>query len=326
MITPQNTAILILTCSDFEALDLTLNQVLRTTPDHVNIYLLSNCAGLPGAEVCEQISKIAARAQYGRIHWINPGTRQHAYFGISAAIRSQIPQEYILKLDDDVFPIREGWFEDMVSCYAHNEGPDLAYVSGLVNNNPWGFSQLIQMPGLRESYQKAMPFAHMAGEYIPGYQDFRTVKPGAADSGGWGTIWQFPQLARWIHTETTLQPKRYIALTKGLTDVDFDPHTRYSINVMLFKRDLWDDFGDGGSDDEEMLNRYCEARNKRIVIRRDVPFVHLYFGPQRRFLVDMLDEIRAVYRPLDQVAGAELVADWGVFRAYSVEEHVKKKI
>lgn len=325
MITHRNTAILILTCNDFEAMEITVNQVLRTTPRDVRIYLLSNCAGLPGADVCEKMCRIASRAQHGRIVWINPGKRQAAYFGIRDAIQHEIEEEYIVKLDDDVFPARAGWFEDLVDCYARNSGPDLAYVSGIVNNNPWGFSQLVQLPELRDAYARAMPGPHVAGEFVPQYQDFRIAAAGAADPGGWGTVWQFPQLARWIHTETTLQPARYAALVAGLGEVDFDPSIRYSINVMLFQRDLWAAMGNGGSDDEEMLNRYCATQKRRIVMRRDVPFVHLYFGPQKMFLVDLLPAVREAYKPMDEIAGSEIVADWTAFRLHWMQTQIAQK-
>lgn len=325
MISLSNTAVLILTCNDFEALDITIQQVLKTTPAEVPIYLLSNCYGLQGADVCDDLCRFASRAQYGRVHWINPGRRQPAYFGIRDAIRDQIDAEYILKLDDDVFPVAPGWLENMIACYKRQDPQTLAYVSALVNNNPYGFSRLAKLPALRDAYAKIMPSKHLAGEFVPGYQDFRVAEVGEIDAGGWGTVWQFPHLARWIHTETTLQPERYLELTKELGEAEFDATVRYSINVMLFQRDLWQTIGNGGSDDEEMFNRYCSANNKRIVIQENVPFVHLYFGPQKRFLIDIIPQVRAAYSTPDDVAGAQLVQDWDAFKANLQLEMIKKK-
>lgn len=310
MIDTRNTAILILTCNDFEALEITLNQVLKTTPKDVKIYLLSNCKGLPGADVCEQINSIAAHAQYGRIVSINPGKCQPAYFGIRDAIRDHIKEEYIIKLDDDVFPVAENWFQELTACYEAHQGPSLAYVSGMVNNNPYGFAQLVQLPALKDSYAKAMPFLHQAGLFAPGYQKIRINKPGEADPGGWGTVWQFPQLARWIHNETTLQPDRYISLIRDLPDASFDVSVRYSINVMLFQREFWEKIAGSGSDDEEMINKYCYEHNMEVFISQKTPFVHMYFGPQRKFLLDMPSSIRKIYGPLNEIAGNELVQEW----------------
>ncbi|WP_413875749.1 glycosyltransferase family 2 protein [Albidovulum sp.] len=325
MITLSNTAILILTCNDFEALDLTIAQVLRTTPTQVPIYLLSNCYGLSGADVCEDMCRFASRANYGRVHWINPGRRQPAYYGIRDAIRNHIEAEYILKLDDDAFPVAEGWLEGLIDCYNRQAPDTICYVSALVNNNPYGFSRLATLPELRESYARLMPSPHLAGEFVPGYQDFRISEGGAIDGGGWGTVWQFPHLARWIHQETTLQPERYLALTKSLGEAEFDTSIRYSINVMLFQRDMWETVGNGGVDDEEMFNRYCHQNGRRIVIREDVPFVHLYFGPQKRYLVDMLPHVREAYRNPDDIAGARLVEDWNAFKANLQLDALKKK-
>lgn len=311
MISLSNTAILILTCNDFEALDVTISQVLATTPQSVPIYLLSNCHGLPGADICEDMCRFTSRQNYGRVHWLNPMKAQPAFFGIQDAIENHIDAEYILKLDDDAFPIAPGWLEGMIETYGEQEPDKIAYVSGLVNNNPYGFHRLTSLPELQDTYAGIMKHSHMAGEYVPGYQEFRITAPGAADPGGWGTVWQFPHLARWIHEETTLQPERFKSLTAGLGAVEFDPSVRFSINVMLFQRDLWSKVATGGVDDEEMLNIYCDTNDKTIVIREDIPFVHLYFGPQKRYLTDLLPKVREAYPS----PHPRLVADWDAFKA-----------
>lgn len=314
MISLSNTAVLILTCNDFEALDVTVNQVLRTTPPEVPIYLLSNCAGLPGADICEDMCRFTSRAQYGRVHWINPGTRQHAYHGIANAIESDVREKYIVKLDDDVFPLTSGWLESLIACYAAQDPERIAYVSGMVNNNPFGFSQLIDLPELRPAYDAMMSGQHLSGTDIHGYQNFRVLSEGEVDPGGWGTVWQFPHLARWIHEETTLQPDRYAALVKDLTPADFDTSARYSINVMLFERDMWAEVDNGGQDDEEMFHLYCHENEKEIVIERSIPFVHLYFGPQKRYMTDLMEAVRAAYPPDQTVQGKRLVEDWTEFK------------
>lgn len=325
MISLSNTAILILTCNDFEALDLTVNQVLRTTPEEVPIYLLSNCAGLPGADICEDMCRFTARAQYGRVHWINPGTRQPAYHGIARAIETDIKEKYILKLDDDVFPVASGWLEALIESYARQDQDRIGYVSGMVNNNPYGFSQLVQLPELRASYDAMMAGPHMSGVSIPGYQEFRVQGPGEIDPGGWGTIWQFPHLARWIHEETTLQPDRYAAMVKDLTPADIDTSARYSINVMLFERDIWGAVAHGGQDDEEMFHLYCHQNNRQIIVERNIPFVHLYFGPQKRYIVDLLEKVRETYPPDQTVMGQRLVQDWTEFKRNWQLDLLKKK-
>lgn len=311
MISLSNTAILILTCNDFEALDITITQVLATTPKEVPIYLLSNCHGMPGAEICEDICRFTARQNYGRVHWLNPMKAQPAFFGIKDAIKDEIDAEYILKLDDDAFPIKTGWLEALIETYAAQDPDKIAYVSALVNNNPYGFYRLTQLPELQKTYKEIMDHAHLAGEYVPGYQEFRIHPAGEVDPGGWGTVWQFPHLARWIHEETTLQPERFKALVKGLGPAEFDPSIRYSINVMLFQRDLWATVATGGVDDEEMLNVYCDTHKKSIIIREDIPFVHLYFGPQKRYLTDLLPKVRETYPS----PHPRLIADWEAFKA-----------
>ncbi len=316
----SDTAVLLLTCSDFEAMELVVDRLLRTTPQQVPIYILSNCCGLPGSEVCEDMASMAAKAHFGRVRWINPEKQRPAYRGIDEAIKDHIDETYIVKFDDDVFPVKEGWLEALAECY-HRQDPDkIAYVTGMVNNNPYGFSRLVTLPELAAKFAAALPHRHAAGLKVPQYDDYRISEAGHADPGAGGTVWQFPQLARWIHHETTLQPDRYASLISELGETRLDPSIRYSINVMYFHRDLWEEIDHGGADDEEMLNIYCHANDKDIVVRENTPFVHLYFGPQKRYIKDVLPKVRDVYGPLDAVSGYQLVEDWALFKAnYTLE-------
>lgn len=317
----DDTAILLLTCNDYEAMEVVVDRLLCTTPPQVPIYILSNCHGLPGAEVCENMARMTGMAQYGRVHWIAPRGRKPAYRGILDAIEKDIPETYIVKFDDDAFPVTDGWLEALAETYGRQDPDRIAYVTGLVNNNPYGFSRLVQLPELAETYGAMMDHRHAAGAQIPGYDDVRIFEPGDVHPGSHGTVWQFPQLARWIHEETTLQPDRFVQMVAGLGEVQFDPSVRYSINVMYFHRDLWAAIDTGGADDEEMLNIYCETHDRQIVVRENVPFVHLYFGPQKRYLRDLLPKVRAVYGPLHAVAGHALVEDWDQFKTnYGLEQ------
>ncbi len=310
----DDTAILLLTCNDFEAMEIVVDRLLRTTPVQVPIYILSNCPGLPGANVCADMSRMASQAHYGRVRCITPDQCQPAYFGIRDGIAEHINKTYIVKFDDDAFPVHEGWLEELIETYERQDPDRIAYVTGLVNNNPYGFSRLVQLPELKDKYRKMMGQRHVAGAQIAQYDDVRVVDAGEAHPGSHGSVWQLPQLARWIHEETTLQPERFKELVSGLGEVQFDPSARYSINVMLFHRDLWAAIDHGGIDDEEMLNIYCTKNDKQIVVRENTPFVHLYFGPQKQYLKDLLPLVRDTYGPLNAVAGHPLVANWELFK------------
>lgn len=320
----DDTAVLLLTCNDFEAMEIVVDRILRTTPPQVPIYILSNCHGLPGASICEDFARMTELAHYGRVRWLNPRRRQPAYRGICEAIERGIDETYIVKFDDDAFPVTEGWLEALAETYARQDPDRIAYVTGMVNNNPYGFSRLIRLPELAERYGQMMNHRHAAGAQVPQYADVHVCEPGEAHPGSYGTVWQFPQLARWIHEETTLQPERYASLVSDLGEVQFDPNLRYSINVMYFHRDLWAEIDGGGSDDEEMFHRYCARNDMQIVVRENIPFVHLYFGPQKRYLKDLLPQVRETYGPLDAVAGHPLIGDWEQFKSNMAVEELMK--
>lgn len=310
----DDTAILLLTCNDFEAMEIVVDRLLRTTPSQVPIYILSNCPGLPGANVCADMARMASQAHFGRVRHITPNQCKPAYFGIRDAIAQSIDETYIVKFDDDVFPLAEGWLEALAETYARQDPDTIAYVTGLVNNNPYGFSRLIQLPELKDRYHEMMGQRHAAGAQIPQYDDVRIYEAGEVNPGSHGTVWQFPQLARWIHEETTLQPDRYAKMVSKLGEVQLDPSIRYSINVMYFHRDLWAAVDHGGIDDEEMFNIYCTKHDKQVIVRENTPFIHLYFGPQKQYLKDLLPQLRETYGPLDAVAGHPLVSDWEQYK------------
>jgi hypothetical protein len=74
-------------------------------------------------------------------------------------------------------------------------------------------------------------------------------------------------------------------------------HDRYSIGCILFRKELWAQINDGGTDDEHMLHQYCKRTNQRIVCARSVPFVHLAYFSQREENRDIVETARKFYEP-----------------------------
>lgn len=147
--------------------------------------------------------------------------------------------------------------------------------------------------GLEADFAAEMARDHLVGP--PGSR--RILRAGAIDRAGHGTIWEAPHLARWLHARTTLVPDRFIAATRGLSDVPVPGGERYSINCMLFQPALWRRIDDGSGDDEHMLHQHCLRTGERIACVRSVPFVHVAYFPQREENRDLVATIRGVYEP-----------------------------
>jgi hypothetical protein len=291
-------AIVVLACSDYESLEVSLACHAAYLPGGVNLFILQNCRGTFDAERTLGVARRYAGLFPGRIHVVTGIQPGPAYHSLAALLASPLlaPYELVCKVDDDAFPIAPGWLEALVACYdvaAAAPGPPLAYVTPLINNNCWGFPETLAVMNLRDAY-----FADRARDHVVGPpRASRIVPAGTLDGGSHGTIWAAPHLARWLHERTTLVPDRFIAATLGLEPVAVPGAERYSINCILFRRELWGTIADGSNDDEHMLHEHCRRTGARIVCARSVPFVHMAYFTQREENRDLVEVTRKVYEP-----------------------------
>lgn len=300
-------AAVVLAFSDYESLELTLAVHSKFFPNiveekRVKLYILQNGRG---SYDCERTFQVAKR--YERlfpedievIDWVRP---QRPYFSLLELFKSTRFDKYskILKLDDDVFPLTSGWMQSLWSCYvaSKNElGDKLAYVTSLINNNPWGFKKTLEIMGLEKEYFEKVARPHFVGDSADNpYSPFRLLSKEEISTGGHGTIWGYPYIARWLHEHTTLQPDSFIEKTRNKGCESILGKERYSINCMLFEKNDWEKINDGGDDDELMWQKFCIRNQKRIVADLEVPMCHLFFFTQRFENKDLIDRFRSVYK------------------------------
>ena len=299
----EKTAILILAYADYESLEMALaSHAKYSINSGMHIYILQNGRGTYDTEKAYSIAKryhSLFPRQIDVVDWIKPDV---PYKSIRKLLNSDEFQkyEYIIKLDDDVMVLTEDWVDKLFDCYeyAYDKcGEDLAYVTSLVNNNPYGFKVIIDRnKDLADEY-----FGHIAREHFVGNDESDSSNPyriiGADEiyEGGNGTIWQLPHVARWLHEKTTFKPEYYKDMVKGWGIDEVDARKRYSINCLLFKKDLWNAIDDGGIDDEGMFHEYCMLNGKRVFANLEAPMIHIAFYSQREFNRDMLSDIRDIY-------------------------------
>ena len=297
-ITPKNVAIILLAYADFEALEIALANYSKHLNEQMSLYILQN--GRDNYD-CERTYRVAKRYEnlYPKnikvVDWIKP---QAPYCSIKELLLSKEfdKYDYVCKVDDDVFPLRSDWFDKLIECYnvsKNRYGEDLAYVTGLVNNNPWGFNEVLDIFNLKAEYFENIAMEHLVGGF--GFEPAKIVPKDAIYTGACGTIWRNPYISRWLHRQTSLKPELYIEKTQNLGFKEVDNTKRYSINVMLFRKEFWYDISDGSNDDEAMVALYCKDKNKKIVADLSDPFVHLCFFTQREENKDLLPEFRNIY-------------------------------
>ena len=297
------TAIVVLAYADYESLELALASHAKFTVDSgLPIYILQNGRGTYDTERTCSVGKRYQSLYPDTIKVITDILPQKPYAAIKQLFHNELfsRYKYVIKLDDDVMVLTPDWVDKLIDSYIQSyeqDGDKLAYVTSLVNNNPYGFKKLIDsFEELSGEYYTRMARRHLVGcAPDDNYNPYRIIPKETIFDGGFGTVWQLPYLGRWIHEKTTLQPEHYIDLTRNLKTEEVDARARYSINCMLFDKKLWDEIYNGGGDDEHMFHVYCMLNKKKIYANLSVPMVHIAFASQREEIRDMIPRIRDVY-------------------------------
>ncbi len=300
-ISPEQIAIVLLCYADYESLEISLAAYTKLTPENVKIFILQNGRGTYDTERTYRVAKRYADLfprQIEVVDWIAP---QKPYLSIKQLLNSDVlkPYDYICKVDDDVFPLTSNWLNRLSDCYEKSHkryGNQLAYVTGLVNNNPWGFPRVLDLMGLKDAYFKTIARDHYVG--LPSYSEsayYINDKSRISDECA-GTIWRNPYMSRWLHEQSTMKPDAFIQATTGKEYEEVSNKERYSINCMFFKRDFWNQIDIGHTDDEHQTLVYCKKHNKKIIADLQVPMVHLFFCTQREENKDIIPMVRDYYQ------------------------------
>lgn len=302
----NRTAIVQLAYSDYESLEISLANFSKYFDDTTKFFVLQNGRGTYDTERTYRVAKRYEKLFPNNIEVVDDIPPQKPYRALMELFNSKRMDnfDYICKVDDDVFPLDPQWFDRLCSSYEREfslHGENLAYVTGLVNNNPYGFKQIIDRDsGLAEEYYDKIARTHIAGypEASTYYVKQHIVDKNTIDDDVCGTIWQLPYISRWLHQKTTLQPEEYVSMCKKWpTEKIYNK--RYSINVMLFEKNYWNKIRNDSTklrDDDEFLSElYCKKMGKYVAADLSNPFVHLFFYSQREENRDLINPIRSVY-------------------------------
>ncbi|KLI59106.1 hypothetical protein [Brachyspira hyodysenteriae] len=319
----EKTAIIVLACWDYESLEIALYMHSRFMSGNYKIFILMN--GWESYD-CERTLMVAER--YERLYpnnfkVIGPYGAQRAYYGIKDLINSKELEnyEYVCKMDDDVFPLTKNWLEKLLDCYddSYNKYKDnLAYVSSLVNNNPFGFKRIIKNMDLEEEYHKLYARNYFAKKYYSdreynadnlsydiknSMETFLVNKKDEIKDTVFASPIEFAYIARWLHMKTTLQYSEYIARCNTNKYYEADNTQQFSINCILFKKNFWNDIEDKSlkdkwkAHDEFYCFDYSRKNNKKIIVS-EIPMVHLSFLVQREENRDLFKVIKTYYEKL----------------------------
>lgn len=275
--------LVILASYEYETLQLTLKALDHTIVEqNLPVVIILNGAINYNASKVERIAREWAGSNTNR-YVVRPlSAGKEPYFALQEVIKDfPIIQQcdYILKIDDDLIPLKKGWVSDLAKLYndMENQHGNIGFVTGLINNNSWGFKELVSLYDKWEEYKKFMNFSSLAG----GKKE-RAVNAGEIDTGVNGTVWQYPALAAWLHTWTSFDIPTLIDKTKDLTFKEIDLDLHYSIGCTYSKKDIWLNIvNKKTSFDELLIHEYCRDNKLRKFALLHQPLLHLYYHVQR---------------------------------------------
>lgn len=292
-------AIVLLASYDYEALEITLASHAKFNLEGVSIYILQNAKGSYDSEQTRLVARRYARLYPETIKAIDSIEPDSPYNTIKKFLSSEEMKKYryILKVDDDCFPLTSNWLNCLYENYKSlkEKHEELAYVTPLINNNCWGFREVLFGLGLSDEYFNTVAKPHRVGHGAGDVNPYRIAPKTEIETGMNGTIWGYPYIARWLHEKTTLKPESYTSAVENLTLKEIDSTKRYSIGAIFFEKNLWINIDGYGVDDEDMLHHYCVENNKKIYCCSWVPFVHIAYYSQRMENKDLIKKIKAVY-------------------------------
>jgi hypothetical protein len=277
----ENRIVLLLAAYDFESLHLTLESLSHTLDDDERVVVILNGKRGIRSSIVEEVAREWCRHSKNRfvVKPLNYGL--DAYTSISEVIdKFPILQnaEFICKIDDDLIPVRKGWVDNLHQAYIslEKQHTEIGFVTSLINNNAWGFKKLIDIYDKHDEYEEIMNFESHSWDGI--------VKPKRIAEGRLGSVWQYPYLAKWIHTWTLCSVDDFIAKTKSLGIEEIGLNTYYSIGCIFFRKELWTSLPTMGSEsrfDELLIHEYCNKFGVRKFALMNEPMGHLFYYTQR---------------------------------------------
>lgn len=282
-------AVVLLAAYDYEALFLTLTSLSHTVDeDDLVVIILNGKRGVRSAFVENTARDWAKKKPNGYVvRPLNYGN--DPYNSIKEVLEKFTPLahvDFICKIDDDLIPLKQGWLDELHCEYIRKEKEKpVGFVTSLINNNTWGFAELLKIFDKREEYIKIMNYPSHSGEGM--------VKAGAISNGVNGTIWQYPYLARWCHEWTTLDIQNYINKTNQLPTQEISLETHYSIGCIFFRKSFWNEvktINDVTNFDELSIHLHCKSKHLCKIVVMNQPMVHLYYFVQRKSNADLIPQ------------------------------------
>ena len=167
----SKTAVVILSCKDYESLEVSLPNYLENTPKDVHFFILQNGLGTYDKDRTVRVARRISDLYPERVTVVDWIPEAKPYRAIKQLLHDEKLSkfDYICKVDDDTFPVTTDWIEKLAASYVKNKekyGDKMAFTFPLVNNNPWGFKRTVELMGLKNEYDEIQTSAHTQNNRI----------------------------------------------------------------------------------------------------------------------------------------------------------------
>lgn len=289
-----NIVVLVLASDAYESLQITLRSLDHTLINKEKVVIILNGTNSLNSRITEYIAQKWCMQNAASRFAVRPlCAPAKPFFAIKEVIANSEhfkDAEYICKIDDDIIPLKKNWVQTLANYYISlSRKTDVGFVTGLINNNCWGFKELVSIYNKKSDYEKI--HSHKT---IAGWQGVRTVKPGEIDDGDFGTIWHYPYIARWMHEWTSFQIHDFLQATAGLPVKEVPLETYYSIGCILCKKQFWLDLNEvdySSEIDERIVHRKCLENKWQKWAVMNEPVIHLFYNNHKIINLDILEPI-----------------------------------
>lgn len=292
MASMDNRALVILASYDYESLQLTLQSLEHTVDKQEQVVVVLNGKRTLTAERVERVARTWAGRNADHRHVVKPlSAGSPPYIALTEVMRNFEPLrdvQYICKIDDDLIPLKQGWIENLATAYEHlAKNRKINFVTSLINNNSWGFKELVELFGKQAEYNQIMNYPSIGGHYGE-----KRVPAGGIDAGIDGTVWQYPYVAWWVHQWTSDNIGEFIAKTSSLGLKQIPDEIHYSIGCIYFEKDYWLSINHkhyGTRFDELLLHhKGLETKREKWALLNE-PMIHMFYRTQRITNHDLID-------------------------------------
>lgn len=289
--TSSSLMLLILASYDYESLQMTLRGLDHTLLNGEKVVIILNGSDSLPSRIVEYVARKWSAKKPNERFVIRPlASPIEPFFAIKEVIQNSSlckDIQYICKIDDDIIPLQKNWLQHLFDQYQElAQDKEIGFVTGLINNNCWGFNELVLLFDKMNEYRNIHCYKTVAG-----WEGNRIVEEGKIDVGEFGTIWQYPYLARWIHEWTSFQIAEFIRKVNRLNIKLIPAETYYSIGCILSEKKFWialDAEAHSSKIDEKIIHNYCLATGRQKWAIMNEPMLHLFYNNHRLINSDLL--------------------------------------